>query len=219
MTSVGSLVERTYPPGSFILTKIQGRTGWWVGLAQAAVGIPSRWTHAAVVGYQGETFEAAPGGVVRGHVLRLADRPHIVCDAPVQEAVRTAVVPLTVGAREAYERRTRAMLVRFAEDHLGTGYSFLDYLALGLHHLTVPKNRHDLWAVTEGGRRGWLARWARRRVRDSGRLICSAFVDHVYAHAEINLYDDHRLHGDVTPADLDAWVDDHGFTVERQAVR
>ena len=197
-----------YPPGSFFLTKISGPTGWWVGLAQALVGIPSRWTHAGIVGYEGETYEAAPGGVVKGTVDDLLTRPHVVCDAAVQQEIERRLTAWRTRwpgatrnsqaeetARNITTRAVRLRVVQHAHRLLGTPYSFLDYLALGLHHL-LPGAR--------------VTAWARDRVQDSGHLICSAYVDRVYDHAGIHLYDDGRLSGDVTPSDLDGWAQSHG---------
>lgn len=200
-------VGRLYPAGSFYLTTIAGRTGWWVALAQTLVGIPSRWTHAGIVGYNGVLYEAAPGGVVLASVADLEGRPHVVCDAPVEVALAKLFASAeqgghqyAPGGKKAVEYAVRGNVVRAAVRLLGTPYSFLDYLALGLHHL-APKAR--------------LTRWARQRVQDSGHLICSAFVDRVFQRAGIHLYTDGRLHGDVTPSDLDGWAQAHGFLLTR----
>lgn len=191
--------EVFYPPGSMFLTRIQGRSGWWVGTAQALLGMPSEWTHGGVIGPRGVTYEAAPRGVHEGHVDALQGRPHIVCDAPVQEAVAAAGLP-DVEARDEYERNLREAVVFAARELLGTPYSFLDYVALALHHL-APKAR--------------ITALVRKRVEDSKHLICSAYVDRVYDHAGIHLYDDGRLSGDVTPSDLNAWIDDHNHVIDR----
>lgn len=192
--------EVFYPPASMFLTRIPGRTGWWVGTAQALLGMPSEWTHAGIIGPHGVTYEAARGGVHEGHVNDLQGRPHIVCDAPVQEAVAAAGLP-DVEARDEYERNLREAVVFAARELLGTPYSFLDYVALALHHL-APKAR--------------ITALVRKRVEDSKHLICSAYVDRVYDHAGIHLYDDGRLSGDVTPSDLNAWIDDHNHVIDRE---
>jgi hypothetical protein len=201
--------EVLYPPGSFFLTTIGGRTGWWVALAQTLVGIPSRWTHAGIIGYSGLTYEAAPGGVHVGSVLDLQSKPHVVCDAPVMESIRGMVLTRDVGAEERFYARVRQRVINEACQLLGRPYSLLDYLALGLWHLG-RKRRYD-----EPVRGFSLASWARERVQYSGHLICSALVDLVYDRANIHLYDDGRLPGDVTPSDLDGWVQAHGHIVTR----
>lgn len=192
--------EVFYPPGSMFLTRIQGRTGWWVGTAQALLGMPSEWTHAGIVGPHGVTYEAAPGGVHEGHVDDLQGRPHIVCDAPVRLAVAAANLP-DVEARGEYERQLREAVVFAAREMLGTPYSFLDYVALALYHLAPNAP---------------VTKWARSRVQSSGHLICSAFDDRTFDRAGIHLYDDGRLPGDVTPSDLDAWIDDHNHVIDRE---
>jgi hypothetical protein len=68
----------------------------------------------------------------------------------------------------------------------------LDYLALALLHLHLP-----------------AASWVRKRVKSSGHMICSQLCDAVYRRAGIELFTDGRLEGDVMPADLAAWAEDH----------
>jgi hypothetical protein len=195
-----------YPVGSFFLTKIGGRTGWWVGLMQAAAGIPSRWTHAGIIGSEGRTYEAGPGGVYIGRLDDLKGKPHIVCDAIVRHQLGEADLLDRVAATQL-EREVRCTAADQAHAHLGIGYSFLDYLALALLHLekliTGRPTGQSSW---------WLTRWVRRRVQNSGHLICSAFVDHWSSHIGFELFDDGRLPGDVTPADLDQWIDENGAT-------
>jgi hypothetical protein len=196
------MTDSRYPAGAFFLTKISGRTGWWVGLMQAAAGIPSRWTHAGVIGELGVTYEAGPGGVFLGHIDDLQSKPHLVCDAPVQQMALNPDVA-DGQPRDAYRRELRRRVVANAREHLGIGYSFLDYLALALLHaeklLTGKPTGDSSWRLTT---------WVRKRVEDSGHLICSAFVDHVFTHMAFELFDDGRLPGDVTPSDLDQWIDE-----------
>lgn len=194
--------EVFYRPGAFFLTTISGRTGWWVALAQAVAGIPSRWTHAGIIGYAGMTYEAAPGGVHYGHVSDLAHKPHIVCDAPVIEKPGQPH-PIVVSV-EDWEKATRGRVIYEAGALLGTPYSPLDYLALALLHLG------DRLHIPKG-----LTTKVRQRVESSGHLICSAFVDRVYGNADIHLYNDGRLAGDVSPSDLDRWADEHNHTTAR----
>ena len=195
-----------YPIGAFFLTRISGRTGWWVGLAQALAGIPSRWTHGGIIGSEGRTYEAGPGGVYIGSQADLKGKPHLVCDALVTGLMGEAdLLDRFIAAK--VENEIRCLAADAAHAHLGTPYSFLDYLALALLHLeawvTGKPTGHTSW---------WLTNRIRRRVQNSGHLICSAFIDHWASHMDVELFDDDRLPGDVTPADLDAWVDDHRTT-------
>jgi hypothetical protein len=181
-------VEVFYPPGAFFVTQIGGRTGWWVALGQAIAGRPSRWTHAGIIGYNGQTFEAAPGGVHYGTVDNLAHKPHMVSDAPVGDMVNPHLDEPT-----GYEKSLRRLVVKHAEELLGTPYSFFDYVALAGLHL-APRSR--------------FTKWARKRVQGSKHYICSALVDETYRRAGIHLFTDGRYPGDVMPADLDWWIDD-----------
>lgn len=91
--------------------------------------------------------------------------------------------PLAV-SYNALSREERARIVTYARSLEGRPYSFLDYLSLALARFRVrPK---------------WLLRY----IEDSGHMICSQLVDHVYEVAGVDLFDDGRPHGDVTPGDL-----------------
>jgi hypothetical protein len=193
-----------YPVGSFFLTRISGRTGWWVGIMQAIAGIPSRWTHAGIIGSGGRTYEAGPGGVYIGSLADLKGKPHVVSDAVVRRQLADADILDRIAAQH-FERVTRCDAADEAHNHLGIGYSFLDYLALALLHLEVL-----LTGRPSGQTKWWITRRIRQRVQDSGHMICSAFVDHWASHLGFEFFDDDRLPGDVTPSDLDAWLDDHG---------
>ena len=70
---------------------------------------------------------------------------------------------------------------------LGTPYSWLDCAAIGL-------------ADIFGGHR--LPLFIRRRIERTDRLMCSALVDYAYHLAGVQIYDDGRLFGDVSPGDL-----------------
>lgn len=66
----------------------------------------------------------------------------------------------------------------------GTQYSFLDYLALGATHFNICSGP------------------IRRRVQDSGKMICSQLCAEAYRRADVELFPDKRLPLDVTPGDL-----------------
>lgn len=78
----------------------------------------------------------------------------------------------------------RMKLVEISLGFEGVPYSFLDYGALAAHRFHVP---------TPG---------LKRFIEESGHMICSQLVDRVHELADIQLFDDHRWHGDVTPGDL-----------------
>lgn len=65
-------------------------------------------------------------------------------------------------------------------------YSWADYLALAAVRFRLPFSTKIL----------------RKYVADSGHMICSQLVDEAYQRAGVQLFDDGRLPGDVTPGDL-----------------
>jgi uncharacterized protein YycO len=79
---------------------------------------------------------------------------------------------------------TRTRIVVAAEAYVGVGYSFATYLTLGLLGL------------------GLRPRWLRKRVHGTGRMVCSQLCDRAYRDAGVQLFDDGRDSGDVTPGDL-----------------
>lgn len=68
----------------------------------------------------------------------------------------------------------------------GVPYSFADYAAIATVRLHLPLSSKLL----------------HNYVADSGHMICSQLVDEAYARAGVQLFDDGRLPGDVTPGDL-----------------
>jgi hypothetical protein len=151
-------------PGDIGFSTIGGRTGALVSIGQAIIGDACRYSHVWIALGGGVLLEAMPGGA------RVRPVPTIA-DGPVYR------LPLTVAQAAAMPGRSL----------IGTPYSFLDYLALALHHV-APEAR-----VT--GR-------VRRYVTDSGHMICSQLVDYVLCRAGYHLFDDGRLPQDVTPGDL-----------------
>lgn len=77
-------------------------------------------------------------------------------------------------------------IVAAASKHHGDKYSFVDVGAIGLAkifgiHLPAP---------------------VRDRLGDAHMNMCSQLVDRVYEEAGVHLFNDGRLHGDVSPGDL-----------------
>lgn len=102
------------------------------------------------------------------------------------------IVPLTkyTGRRVLYvapaglTEQQRAAIVAAGRNLRYTPYSGADYLALALHRFHIP------------------APGLRRYIADTGHLICSALCDVAYQRAGIQLFNDGRWSGWVTPADL-----------------
>lgn len=78
----------------------------------------------------------------------------------------------------------RIQLVAHAVDYIGTPYSALDYFSLAAHrlHLRPPG--------------------LKRYIGSTKHMICSQLVDQCYQDAGIQLFDDGRWPGDVTPGAL-----------------
>jgi cell wall-associated NlpC family hydrolase len=75
-------------------------------------------------------------------------------------------------------------LATAALGYVGTPYSFADYAAIALHRFRVPIPQLKAY------------------IGDSGHLICSQLVDKCYQDAGIQLFNDGRWNGYVTPGDL-----------------
>lgn len=80
---------------------------------------------------------------------------------------------------------TRDKIVKWAVAQQGVGYNWLDIAALSLHCIGLG-----------------TPAWARKKIEDDDRLICSQLVDKAYRLAGVKLFDDGRLPGSVTPGDL-----------------
>lgn len=95
----------------------------------------------------------------------------------------TAKRPLAFSSYDL-DDETRQVISDVARSFRGTPYNFLDYLVLGLLALGIKPPR------------------LRKFVHSSKHLICSQLVDRVYNLADVQLFDDGRDSGDVTPGDL-----------------
>lgn len=167
-------------PGDIGLTKITGLTGWCIRVAQRLNGADKRlakFEHALI--YVGDDWciEAQPGGAVRSKVSeRYAKREITWVSAQNQIALMMSYGWSSEGLR--------SKLVTTAEHFVGTPYSFLDYLAILLHHFKIN------------------FRFVKDRVASSDHMICSQLVDEVYTRNGMHLFSDGRWPGYVTPADL-----------------
>lgn len=189
----------TPPPGSFGLAVIRGNAGPLIAVGEALLGSGSRYEHAFVVLDNGEVLEAEPGGAVISPLQRYVDRSGVggdvvFCDAPVRKWMADAEARgyflSDWGPTEAALRQrivTSARKLGPTKDHPGIGYSFLDYLSLALAH----------WHIRPG--------FVKRYIASNRHAICSQLVDLVMQRAGIQLYNDGRLPGDVTPGDLDRY--------------
>lgn len=83
----------------------------------------------------------------------------------------------------------RTRIVNAAHDMIGTPYSWLDIIAIGL-------------AQKRMGRLVDSRTWSARRISGDGHVICSQVCDLAYQRAGIQLFNDGRLPGLVAPSDL-----------------
>ncbi|MFI7096404.1 hypothetical protein [Streptomyces lydicus] len=105
-------------------------------------------------------------------------------DASPVVAWSTGKVPLTAAQRVAIAHAACRLV--------GTPYSFLDFASLALERFHVRP------------------RWVRDYVASTGHLICSQLVDVAYRRAGVELFDDGRIPGDVTPGDLYRLITERG---------
>ena len=92
--------------------------------------------------------------------------------------------PLAILPVPDWAEHRRDDIVATARRYVGHPYGFGDYLYIGLVRLGIrPK---------------WLTRF----VASDATLICSALADKVWNLNGIQLFDDGRLHGEVSPGDL-----------------
>lgn len=78
----------------------------------------------------------------------------------------------------------RDLVATHALTMIGTPYSYLDYVSLAMAHYKI--------------RPGFVKNY----VHASSHMICSQLVDEAYLRADVHLFDDGRIPGDVTPGDL-----------------
>lgn len=125
------------------------------------------------------------------HAFVIVSSEHVV-EARPGGAKLTPLTHYTTGSKAAETvistlELTPVQQNRIAQEALklvGVPYSFADYLSLALDHL------------------GFRPKWLRKRIKDSGRLICSQLVDLCMLRAGIHLFDDGRDPGDISPGDL-----------------
>ena len=187
-------------PGSFGLSVIGGKLGWWIDKGQAFVEQQDyKFTHAFLVLDDETVIEAQPGGARITPLSVYTSRPEgtvIFTDEPVQrelDAYYTRKRGWNAGADlHEFEARLREKLVDFGRSLNGTPYNYIDYLAIALDRF------------------GFRPRLIRKRMQRHDRLICSQLVDYVYTMAGIHLFDDGRDPFDVTPGDLEGWIRTYG---------
>lgn len=155
--------------GDFAVVSVAGTGGTLIGLGEKLCGDAFTQYQHAFVYVGGMVIEAEPSGARARTITRY--------DTPGQLTLwSTGAIPLTGAQRTA--------ICLAARGYIGTGYSALDYLAIGLHS----------WHIPAPGLRSFIA--------STRSMICSQLVDRVYQDAGVQLFTDNRWNGYVTPADL-----------------
>lgn len=164
--------DRSLPiPGDIGFYTIAGHVGGWVNICQAVIRDSCVFTHAFLAVGPNLGIEAMPGGA---RWCNLTDR--------MKPGYAYARLPLTQGQRDAL--MPEAEKLRYARGGKGIGYSFADYLALGLLHYGIRPKR------------------LRSYVESSGHMICSQLVDYLLCRVGYHVFTDGRLSQDVTPGAL-----------------
>lgn len=138
-------------------------TGWAARLIQAVTR--SKYNHAWIYVGNGQVIEGRPNGAGYANLAAYAD-------------VLWSTVPLDAGERAA--------IVKAAIGLIGTPYSWVDCVAIGLTDLFG-------WHVPES---------VRKRLNRRDRMMCSQLADSAHLAAGVHLFTDGRVPGDVSPADL-----------------
>lgn len=132
-------------------------------------------------GLAGDWSRYTHTGIYLGDGTVIAAQPGGARIDPIESILEMRPLAISVTGLEPHRREEIVALARSLE---GRPYSFLDYLSIAL--------------VTLGIRPKWLLRY----VESTGHMICSQLVDYVYEQCGVDLFDDGRPHGDVTPGDL-----------------
>jgi hypothetical protein len=103
--------------------------------------------------------------------------------ARIGELSEYAAVPVEYSRWDLTPEQRHA-IVGAATALLGTPYSALDYFALATHRLHIP------------------APGLQQYIASTGHMICSQLVDECYRRAGVQLFDDGRWSGMVTPGSL-----------------
>jgi cell wall-associated NlpC family hydrolase len=166
-------------PGDFFLVPIQGRVGLLIKFGQWLNGDGWRSIqHAGIYLGEGRTIEAMPGGAIEGDISNY--RPENIIWSSGLEIY--GVGPDYDGPLTDNERQI--IVFSAVGRYKGVPYSFLDYFGLALARFRLRP------------------RWLKRYIASTGHMICSQLVDQCYHDAGIRLFQDGRIPGDVTPADL-----------------
>jgi hypothetical protein len=174
-------------PGDFFVTQISGTfTKPFVEAGQWWCKEPSWASHAGIYMGQGILLEAMPGGAIY---------------TPLSEYRKSGKkIQFSYWDLSDFQRETIVSCAKVYGPYDGTkgvGYSYADYVALGVHRRFPKYDSQKL----------------REYIESSGRMICSQMVDRIYWDAadllqgteqktELHMFSDHRWPGYVMPSHL-----------------
>lgn len=162
------MTELRPAPGDFCVCDVGGPQGRLISLGERLCGSAfSQYQHAFLYVGDGKVVQAEPQGACERPLT-----PHSL------ELWSTGIITLSDSQRSMI--CAGATLLAKGK----TGYSWLDYEAIALHH----------WRIPAPGLRGFIG--------TSRHMICSQLVDYCYMQASVHLFTDGRWPGYVTPADL-----------------
>lgn len=159
-------------PGDFELVPMGGPGGPLIEIAQILAG-SSR-----------QNYEHARLYLGNGKIVEAQPGGAVVRDYDVHQEDgglwSTGIISLTD------TQRTLIVSAGFEYGQRKVGYSVADYFAIAAIRLHL----------------GLLVPGLKTFVEDSGHMICSQLVDKCYQDADVQLFNDKRWNGDVTPGDL-----------------
>jgi hypothetical protein len=164
-----------WQPGDFAVVRLPGAVGRAIRLMEQLSGGHSDYEHAIIGVEDGMIVEAEPGGAV---CVPMHYPPEMVLWSTGTPFRHSSGPTAPVGPL------TGSLIAAAARKYIGVPYSFADYAAIAAHcwHLPLP------------GLRDFVA--------DDGHMICSQLCDQAFQDAGIQLFDDGRWPGFVTPASL-----------------
>jgi len=155
--------------GDIGLVKVRGLTGWFIRVGQWLNGSSwkdAKWEHSMLCVGTDWALEGQPGGAVISRVSSRYEGEKILWVRPME---------LT--------DEEQAQIGNEASKMLGVKYSFLDYIAIILHHFKINLP------------------WVKNRVTGSGHQICSQLIAEVYRRIGKPLFEG-EWPGYVVPADF-----------------
>lgn len=163
-------------PGDFFLVPMGGRAGPAIALAQFLNGSGFKaYQHAGIyVGYNESTRLNETVEAMPGGAIISSLEYYINQGASIVWS--SDLVQLTA--------TQRLDIVAYARSYQGVPYSFVDYLSILLARFKMRPM------------------WLQQYIGTAKHMICSQLVDRAFLRAGVHLFDDDRMPGDVTPADL-----------------